>query len=123
MTRLSKQIKRKNEALQSLIFDMLEASREHDAPVWRTIAETLSSPTRDQPRVNLYELNGYDDEEILLVPGKVLGTGVLRDEDLTVAAHKFSDSAREAINASGQAITLRSLLNDNEDGTNIRIIS
>lgn len=123
MTQLSKKIQRKNEALQGLILDLVEASRENDAPIWRTVAETLSSPTRQQPTVNLYELNDYDTDQALLIPGKVLGTGVLQAEGLTVVAHKFSSSAKEAIKDNdGTAQSIREYLKDNETGENVRLL-
>ena len=123
MTQHTNNIQRKNEVLQRLIFDCIEASREHDAPVWRTVANTLSSPTRDHPTVNLSDLNNVTTDEIIVVPGKVLGGGVLTQDDITVAAHKFSSSAKQRINEDGDAYTLRQLLNDNPEGSNIRIIS
>ncbi len=123
MTQLSKRIKRKNQALQSLIFDLIEASRENDAPIWRTTAETLSAPTRQQPTVNLHDLNEMTTDDILLVPGKVLGSGILTQDDITVAAHKYSSSAREAIDDIGTAMTIRELLDNNRTGENVRIIT
>lgn len=122
MTKLSKRIKRKNQALQSLIFDLLEASREQDAPVWRAAAEHLSSPTRQQPTVNLHELSDVEATHVLLIPGKVLGSGVLRHDDVTVAAHKFSSTAEETINQNGEAKSIRELLVDNETGQDIKLV-
>lgn len=123
MTQHTNNVQRKNEALQRLIFDCIEASREHDAPVWRTVANTLSSPTRDHPTVNLNDFNNVPTEEILLVPGKVLGGGTLVNDDINVAAHKFSSSAKQRIEQNGEAYTLRQLLDNNPDGDNIRIIT
>jgi large subunit ribosomal protein L18e len=123
MTQFSKRIQRKNQALQRLIFDLIEAGRENDAPIWRTTAETLSAPTRQQPTVNLHDLNEVEGDDILLIPGKVLGSGILTQEDITVAAHKYSSSAREAIEEQGTAMTIRELLDNNRTGENVRIIT
>lgn len=102
---------------------MIEAGRENDAPIWRTTAETLSAPTRQQPTVNLHDLNDVDAEDTLLVPGKVLGSGILTVDDITVAAHKYSSSARDAIEEHGEAMTIRELLDSNTSGENIQIIT
>jgi large subunit ribosomal protein L18e len=114
MTRLRQKIYRKNKATQGLLLDLLAKTRETGQPVWKTLAEHLAAPTRQQRRVNLDELNGYTDEHILVVPGKVLGSGRLKAEGLTVAAHKFSDSAQQAINETGQALSIEELLENAE---------
>lgn len=123
MTQLSKRIQRKNQALQSLIFDLIEAGRENNAPIWRTTAEALSAPTRQQPTVNLHDLNEVNTDDTLLIPGKVLGSGILTKDNVTVAAHKYSSSARKAIEENGEAMTIRELLDTNTSGENIQIIT
>ena len=54
--------------------------------LWKRIANDLEKPTRKRREVNLYKINKYTrNNEIALVPGKVLSLGNL-DKKLTIAA-------------------------------------
>jgi large subunit ribosomal protein L18e len=55
------------------------------------------------------------------VPGKVLGSGALR-KGITVAAVDFSSTARTKIDQVGEAIELEQALEDNPDGSDVRVI-
>jgi large subunit ribosomal protein L18e len=55
------------------------------------------------------------------VPGKVLGSGALRKE-VTVAAVDFSSTAETKIDQVGDAIELEQALENNPDGSNVRVI-
>jgi large subunit ribosomal protein L18e len=113
----------KNPQLQELIIELKKASIQNDAPVWKRIATILEGSTQRRPVVNLSKIEKYArDEEIILVPGKVLSMGILTKK-ITIAAHTFSHSAVEKIKASGsKAITLHELLKKNPDGSKVRIL-
>ena len=57
----------------------------------------------------------------LEVAGKVLGSGALR-KDVTVAAVDFSGTARQKVEAVGEAITLEQAVEQNREGSNVRVI-
>jgi len=59
---------------------------------------------------------------MIIVPGKVLGSGVITKR-VSVAAWKFSKSAREKIEkAGGRVMSIRELMSENPKGTNVRIM-
>ena len=65
-------------------------------------------------------LNKYTkDNEIILVPGKVLGTGNLNHK-LTIAAFSYSETAKEKLK--GNIVSIDELLKKDPKGKNIRII-
>jgi large subunit ribosomal protein L18e len=110
-----------NPRLNSLIADCKAAARE-GAPVWGDIAERLAKPRRTHAEVNLGRIERYArEDETVLVPGKVLGSGALRT-DVTVAAVDFSSSARAKIGQVGEAIDLEQALERNPEGSNVRVI-
>ncbi len=115
--------KKENPELVELIRELKMKSKEHKAPIWRDIAERLERPLRVWPEVNVSRLERYaNDGETIIVPGKVLGSGVLTKK-VTVAAWKFSRSAREKIEkAGGRVISIRELMDENPRGTNVRIM-
>ncbi len=124
MGRIRRLQKRKtNPNLVRLIDDLLEASAENDARVWREIAERLSKPLGNYAEVNIGKLERYAKEgETVLVPGKVLGSGEL-SKPLTVAAWRFSQSAREKIEkVGGKCLTISEAIRQNPGGKKVRII-
>ena len=108
---------------QALIADLKKQSHTEKAPLWTRVAKELARPTRQRRAVNLSRINRYTKaNEIVIVPGKVLGSGTLA-HSLTVAAHSFSGSAKTAIEqAKGKAITITELMKQQPKGQKVRII-
>ncbi len=124
MSRIRKlQRKKSNPNLVRLIDDLLKASAENEAKVWKEIAERLAKPLRNYAEVNVGKLERYGMEgEMVLVPGKILGSGEL-SKPLTVAAWRFSQSAREKIErAGGKCISFFEAVRQNPEGKKVRII-
>lgn len=110
-----------NPRLKSLIADCKRAARS-GAGVWGDVAERLEKPRRTHAEVNLGRIERYArEDEIVIVPGKVLGSGALRKE-VTVAAVDFSGSAHTKIDQVGEAIDLEQAVERNPDGSGVRVI-
>jgi len=111
-----------NPRLGSLIADLKAAARD-GAGVYGDVAETLEKPRRRHAEVNLSRIERYAREgETVVVPGKVLGSGALRTP-VAVAAVDFSSTAETKIEqADGEARDLASLVADNPEGSNVRVI-
>jgi large subunit ribosomal protein L18e len=118
-----KALKKSNPRLTKLIFDLKAKSREQKVAIWRDIAERFERPARHYAAVNISKINRHTTEnEIVLVPGKVLGTGAL-DHPVTVAALNFSDAAEMLITgANGTCVTIEQLMQTNPAGKGVRII-
>jgi large subunit ribosomal protein L18e len=118
-----KAIKKTNPRLSKLIFDLKAQSREQNVGLWKDIAERIEGPNRHYAAVNLSKINRYTKEnEIILVPGKVLGSGIL-DHPVTVAALNFSAAAEQLIlGADGKCVTIEQLMKMNPAGKGVRII-
>ena len=111
-----------NQNLKTLISEMKKVSSEQNVKIWKRVASDLEKPTRSRRIVNISRLNKYtESDDVIVVPGKVLGTGVLGHK-LTVAAFSFSDSAKEKINDNGKAVSIIQLLQDNPKGKKVKII-
>lgn len=102
---------------------LIEMLNKQDKPIWRKVAEELSKPSRKRPYINLYKINEYTKgNEIVIVPGKVLGVGNL-DHPVTIIAYSFSKSAKEKIEKSGGKImSLYKALNEIKDFKNVRLM-
>ncbi len=111
-----------NPRLSSLIADLKSAARSGGGDVWRDVADRLEKPRRTHAEVNLGRIERYArEDETVVVPGKVLGSGAIRKE-VTVAAVDFSGTAETKIQQVGETKRLEQALEDNPDGTNVRVI-
>jgi large subunit ribosomal protein L18e len=111
-----------NPRLSSLIADLKSAARQSGGDVWGDIAERLDKPRSTHAEVNLGRIERYaQEDETVVVPGKVLGSGVLQ-KDVTVAAVDFSSTAETKIDQVGETVTLEQAVQNNPEGSNVRVI-
>jgi len=95
---------------------------DNDVAIWKRVATDLEAPTRRRRIVNVYKLDKYTkDNDTVIVPGKVLGSGEL-SKKIVVAAYTFSEQALQKINAKGKAITIKELVEKNPKGNKVRIM-
>ncbi len=113
-----------NYILRITIDELIKASSRNKAPVWRYVAEILSKSSRSRVAVNLSKIERYAGEgEIVVIPGKVLGGGILRKR-VTIAAAHFSRTAIEKIEKSGSRhIHILDLLKENPEGKGVRVLA
>jgi large subunit ribosomal protein L18e len=119
---LVKLIRKTNPRIVSLILTLKERANANAAPIWKDIARRLEMPSRDYAAVNISKINRHTaKDDVLLIPGKVLGAGLL-DHPVTVAALNFSDSAAKKITeAGGKCLSLEEIMEANPKGSGIRI--
>ncbi|MBI2671874.1 50S ribosomal protein L18e [Candidatus Woesearchaeota archaeon] len=111
--------KKTNNLLLSLVEELKRTGTKNKAKIWKAVANELLRPTRKMREVNLNRINRVTkDNDIIVVPGKVLGTGSL-DHKVTVAAFNFSESARKKIR---DILTIQELIKKDPKGTKVRII-
>ena len=102
----------------------LNALWKSKAPAYRRAYEILSRPRRKRVAVNISKINRYTQpNDVVLVPGKVLGAGAL-EHPVTIAAFSFSYTAKEKIESvGGRAIHILQLLHENPQGRGVKIIA
>lgn len=109
-----------NKHKEALILKLKQHSQSEKSNFWQRIASELEKPTRETREVNLDKLNKCTKEnEIVLVPGKILGTGKL-EHNVTVASFSQSESAKEKLK--NNLTTIEDLLKKDPKGKKIRII-
>lgn len=110
-----------NPELKKLIESLRKKFVETKRPIWKSLAEKLEKPRRQKIVVNLWKINKYvNDDEIAVIPGKVLSEGELTKK-IKIAAWKFSKKALEKIEKYNcQALDLYKLMEENPK--KIRII-
>ena len=106
-----------------LIRFLKKQSREKNAKIWLDIAENLAKPKAQRATVNLSRINrNTKKSDVVIVPGKVLGTGNL-NHSLTIAAFDVSDTAEKKLKAArAKHLSIPELLEKNPTGANVKII-
>ncbi|MFQ5911148.1 MAG: 50S ribosomal protein L18e [Thermoplasmata archaeon] len=115
--------RKSNPKLLKLIDQLKKHSYENEAPIWKDIAKRLSKPRRNWAQVNISRISRYAKKgEVILVPGKLLGSGQI-DVPVTVASFHTSDAARRKIVASGGSVlSIEELVGKNPKGSGVRIM-
>lgn len=102
--------------------ETIETLEEQDANIWKDVAENLGKVNRQRPEVNLSDIERVvEDGDTVVVPGKVLGSGILNKE-VEVAAFKASKNAKNKINENGEFKFIRDLLEENPEGSEVKIV-
>lgn len=96
-------------------------SIEQKSNIWKRIAFELERPTRQQRVVNLSRIDKYcNDNDIIIVPGKVLCGGELTKK-VTIAAYSYSKQTAEKLGKSN-IITIEEAMKKYPKGNNLKII-
>jgi large subunit ribosomal protein L18e len=112
-----------NPGLVTLIGELKAQTRSNGAPLWRDVALRLEKSRSNWAAPNLSRLSRYAaDEDLILVPGKLLGSGDVEGKH-TVAAYSISTSARTKIEAAGgKVVTIPDLMKKNPEGKGVYIL-
>jgi len=112
-----------NPQLIEVIRLLRKTSREQEAPIWADVADYLARTRSQRVVTNLSTINRNSDKDgVVVVPGKVLASGVL-DHQVTVAAFEASDSAKAKLEAAkSKYLTIKELVAQNPKGSNVKII-
>ena len=110
--------------LLNLINLLKKKSAETKTSLWKTVAQKLEKPRRQRVRANLSKINRYSKQnDVVVVPGSVLSSGSL-NHSVTIAALKFSETAKEKIQtAKSKCITIEELIDSNVEVKKIKIIT
>ena len=108
---------------RALINALRKTSTKHNARIWKRVAELIARPARQRAAVNIGKINRHTSAgDIIVVPGKVLGSGNLSHK-VTIAALNASTSARTVIvGAGGSLISINELLTQIPRGKGVTII-
>lgn len=112
-----------NTLVDNTIWTLREAFKRNKAPIWRALEEELAGPRANRREINIRRLAEITkSEEVVVIPGKVLGTGAIGHK-LTVCAFSMSESAaKKVLDAGGKVVTFEDLIKKYPDGKGVRII-
>ncbi|MGQ9780885.1 MAG: 50S ribosomal protein L18e [Nitrososphaeria archaeon] len=115
--------KASNPMVRETLMKLGKISGEGNSVFWRPIMDAISSPSSRRPVVNVGKISRFTKEnDVVLVPGKVLGDGLI-DHPITVGALAASKSASEKIRAAGGSLlTLIEFAERYRDGSKVVVI-
>ena len=112
-----------NTLIDNTIWTLRQAFKTSKAPIWRALEKEFVGARTNRREINVRRLAEVTkSDEIIIVPGKVLGTGAL-DHKLTLCAFSISESAaRKVLTAGGKIIMFEEMIKEYPDGKGVRII-
>jgi large subunit ribosomal protein L18e len=109
--------------IDNTIWSLRNAFKRNRAPIWRALQQELVGPRANRREINVRRLAEITTaDEVVVVPGKVLGTGTLGHK-LTVCAFSISETAaKKIIESGGKVVTFEDLIYKHPDGRGVRIL-
>ena len=94
-----------------MVKELKIASAKNDAPIWLRLAKLALKTSSSKRVVNLTQINEVTKEgEVIVVPGKVLGTGNVSHK-ITLSYFSISNSAaKKIIESGGNIISFKEMI-------------
>ena len=120
---MTRTIEYKNPKRLKIIRKLKRKGKEKHTPIYNTAAKELSRVRKNRREVNIGKINEITKEDdIVLVPGKVLGNGLL-EHRVEIAAFAFTQGAKNKIQESkSTAMTIDELMEKNPSGSGVKLI-
>jgi len=99
------------------------ASKKNNAPIWLRLAELAMKPSRARRVMNLGQLDKFvNDNDVVVVPGKVLGTGNMSHK-ITLCSFSISTTgAKKVTQSGGKLVDFTHLIKNHPTGKGVKII-
>ena len=111
-----------NQVVLHMVKDLKQASKKNEAPIWSRLADLALKPSSSRRVVNLTRISKTTkDNDILFVPGKVLGT-VNISHKITLSSFSMSvTAAKKIIQTGGSIITYSDMIKKYPTGKGVII--
>jgi large subunit ribosomal protein L18e len=111
-----------NPVLDKAIYTLRQAFKRSKAPIWPAVIEELLKPRSRRRQVNVGRISRLTARgDVVLVPGKVLGGGILT-HNLVIGAYDYSQIALQKISKTGgKALFLDVFSEKYIDGKNVKL--
>lgn len=112
-----------NQIVLQMARELKNASKKNKAPIWSRLAELALKPSSVRRIVNVGQIDKFTkDSDVIVVPGKVLGTGNLTHK-ITLCSFSISNSgAQKILDSGGKILSFAELVKSNPTGKGVKII-
>ena len=105
-----------------MVKDLKQASKKNEAPIWSRLAALALKSSSSRRVVNLTRINKTTNENnILFVPGKVLGTGSMSHKITLCSFSMSTTAAKKIIQTGGSIITYSDMIKKYPTGKGVII--
>ena len=110
-----------NQVVLHMIKDLKQASKKNEAPIWSRLAKLAIKPSA-RKIVNLTRINKITkDNDVLFVPGKVLGTGNISHKIILSSFSISATAAKKIIQTGGTIMTYSDMIKKYPTGKDVMI--
>ena len=110
-----------NQVVLHMIKDLKQASKKNEAPIWSRLAKLAIKPSA-RKIVNLTRINKITkDNDVLFVPGKVLGTGNISHKIILSSFSMSTTAAKKIIQTGGTIMTYSDMIKKYPTGKGVMI--
>lgn len=112
-----------NQVVIRMAKELKVASKKNRAPIWLRLAELALKPARTKRVLNLGQIDrSVNDNDIVIVPGKVLGTGNISHK-ITLCSFSISTTgAKKVTQSGGKIIDFTQMIKNHPTGKGVKII-
>ncbi len=103
--------------------ELKDASKKNKAPIWLRLAELALKPSSARRTINVSQIDRLTkDGDVIVVPGKVLGTGGMSHK-ITLCSFSISNSgAQKILQLGGKILSYSELIKNHPTGKGVIII-
>ena len=103
--------------------ELKDASKKNKAPIWSRLAKLALKPSSSRRTINISKIDKLTkDGDVIVVPGKVLGTGGMSHK-ITLCSFSISNSgAQKIIQQGGNIWSYSELIKNHPTGKGVTII-
>ena len=112
-----------NQLTIQLARNLKRASTKNDAPIWKRVAELALKPSSIRRVVNVNKISKLSKaDDVILVPGKVLGTGIISHKIILCSFSISNSAADKILEAGGKIISFTEIIEKYPTGKGVTII-
>ncbi len=112
-----------NQVVIQMVKTLRSASKKNNAPIWEKLAELALKPTRAKRTLNLGQIDKFaSDNDVIIVPGKVLGTGNLSHKISLCSFSISATGAKKIIESGGKILDISQIIKNHPTGKGVKII-
>jgi len=112
-----------NQLVIQMVKEFKGASKKNNAPIWSRLAELALKPSSARRTINIGQIDKFvKDNDVIVVPGKVLGTGNISHKITLCSFSMSTTGAKKVLQSGGKILSFSELIKSHPTGKGVIII-
>ena len=112
-----------NQLVIQMVKELKGASKKNNAPIWSRLAELALKPSSARRTINIGQIDKFvKDNDVIVVPGKVLGTGNISHKITLCSFSMSTTGAKKVLQSGGKILSFSELIKSHPTGKGVIII-